>query len=596
MPRMISKELKQAYEDTLFSAQLATSVDFKHGEASAKADALLVLFDVQTAILITAWNPYSEPKTKEENEAAQARLEAELTAKGIRFLPAIGKGTSDEWAEPSVLALGVEFLAAQTLAVKYQQNAYLWIEKGFPAELIYPDPDAIADQASIVVVDSREQSTMASSWREYLCVRWFGDRVELSVRMHEGLANASAFPENDVGERIIPLQIDGKTVVGVDDDVVVGGDLGCNDDEPQTFLLADGTGMTEWFNARNWSESEKLSYIVALLDRFKYNKEIQLGFLFFLGGSMLVTQPSQPVENLLECQAQIAKFDINDEYEALLGPLRDIIMLRHLEEFAWRSDIDIETRAIKIPNVDAEIRAYNFKNYGLLFSDDRKITTMFESAKSLRTMFEAIGHQLNENSFTAKMSYKAGMCFFNLNAQSDLKATVNLTSEISKLFDPVLNGIETIAKSTTSRCDVYTDIQFALYFFINVYEFDFSQVLWFYQSWIFYSNGEEIPGVASSDHLEFLTQCRVKAFAFFQAKSEAVLQCAKMDIHFDVFPPFREDVDDGAAIAQTVGAVWGDGEIDSYVDMITTRALIILGYFSSICEASLISERQRLMH
>ena len=146
MSRTISQDLKQAYESTLFTAQLTTSVDFKHGEASPKADALLVLFDVQSAVLITAWNPFSEPKTKEENEIAQQRLETSLMAQGTRFLPAIGKGTSDEWAEPSVLALGMRFAAAQALAVKYQQNAYLWIEKGFPAELIYPDPEAMADQ------------------------------------------------------------------------------------------------------------------------------------------------------------------------------------------------------------------------------------------------------------------------------------------------------------------------------------------------------------------------------------------------------------------------------------------------------------------
>ena len=107
MPRTISQDLKQAYESTLFTAQLATSVDFKHGEASPKADALLVLLDVQSAVLITAWNPFSEPKTKEENEVAQRSLETELTAQGIRFLSAIGKGTVDEWAEPSVLALGI---------------------------------------------------------------------------------------------------------------------------------------------------------------------------------------------------------------------------------------------------------------------------------------------------------------------------------------------------------------------------------------------------------------------------------------------------------------------------------------------------------
>lgn len=253
MTRMISRELKQAYEATLFTAQIATSVDFKHGDVNPKADALLVLFDAPSAVLITAWNPYSEPRSKNENEASQQRLEDELSARGIKLLPSEGKGLIGEWPpEPSVLALGLEFRAAQDLAVKYQQNAYLWIEKGFPAELIYPDPVAMAEQASIIVFDTREQSTMASSWQEYLCVRWLGDLVELSVRMHEGFANASDFPENEEGERIIPLQIDGKEVLGVDDGVIIGGHLGYNDDEPEVFHLTDIAGVTEWLTSRHW--------------------------------------------------------------------------------------------------------------------------------------------------------------------------------------------------------------------------------------------------------------------------------------------------------------------------------------------------------
>ena len=111
----------------------------------------------------------------------------------------------------------------------------------------------MADQASIVVVNSREQSTMASTWREYLCVRWIGDRVELSVRMYEWLADVSDFPEDEEGERVIPLQIDGKAVVGIEGNAVIGGNLGYNDDAPEIFLLNDVTSMTEWFKDRQWN-------------------------------------------------------------------------------------------------------------------------------------------------------------------------------------------------------------------------------------------------------------------------------------------------------------------------------------------------------
>ena len=257
----MSEELRNAYANTLFLGHFSASFEFKPGETSPKSDAILTLFEAQAAVVITAWNPYSEPKTKEENEAAQQRLEAELKSQGVRFLPATGKGTADEWTEPSVLALGMGFAAAQELAVKYQQNAYLWIEKGFPAVLIYPDPEVLLDQASIVVVDNREQSTMGSSWREYLCVRWIEDRVELSVRMYEWLASVSDLSEDEDGELIVPIQIDGKVVVAVEDDAVVGGNLDCNDDATETFTLADIASMTEWINDRNWGESKVLQLI-----------------------------------------------------------------------------------------------------------------------------------------------------------------------------------------------------------------------------------------------------------------------------------------------------------------------------------------------
>jgi len=237
MTREISDDLMQAYTSTLFTAEFAKSVDFKHGQANPKADALLVLFDVASAALITAWNPYSEPRSDTENQAAQQKLEAELTAQGISYLPAVGKGTTDDWPpEPSVLALGLEFTAAQALAVKYQQNAYLWIEKGFPAELIFPDPEAVALQTSITVIGSREQSiSMLGSWTEYLCIRKVGSQIELSSRMYEGLAELSEYysQEEDREQLQLPKQIGGKAVYGADEDggVVLGGDLGYNNDD-----------------------------------------------------------------------------------------------------------------------------------------------------------------------------------------------------------------------------------------------------------------------------------------------------------------------------------------------------------------------------
>lgn len=258
MTREISDDLMQAYASTLFTAEFFKSVDFKHGEANPKADAVLVLFDVASAALITAWNPYSEPRSDAENQAAQRQLEAELAELGISYLPAVGKGTTGDWPpEPSVLALGLEFSAAQALAVKYQQNAYLWIEKGFPAELIFPDPKVVAEQASITVLSTREQSTHFQTWTEYLCIRKVGEQIELSSRMYEGLAELSKYCPRDESSAALqlPKQIGGKAVFGTDEDagVVLGGDLGYNNDDEWVLFDPDDLDTAHSWLGLGWN-------------------------------------------------------------------------------------------------------------------------------------------------------------------------------------------------------------------------------------------------------------------------------------------------------------------------------------------------------
>lgn len=67
---------------------------------------------------------------------------------------------------------------------------------------------------------------------------------------------------------------------------------------------------------------QKINKLEALLDRFGYETEFKLGFAFYLGGASLVGLPGQPIEGILTARRQLAAFDINEEYEELLGPLR----------------------------------------------------------------------------------------------------------------------------------------------------------------------------------------------------------------------------------------------------------------------------------
>ena len=121
----VSPELVAAYRRTEFRvADRGWSFLLRHDEYSKVLEECHRAFGVSCSAYITAWNPRSEPTSREVNEAAQVRLEAELTATGFTFLRGVGVDPSSAWpGEPSVLVLGISGSDAQRLGRAYGQNA-----------------------------------------------------------------------------------------------------------------------------------------------------------------------------------------------------------------------------------------------------------------------------------------------------------------------------------------------------------------------------------------------------------------------------------------------------------------------------------------
>lgn len=131
-------ELAEAYRRTEFRvADRGWKFVLRHGEHSRVLEECHAAFGVMCSAYLTAWNPRSEPRSREENEAAQARLEAEVTAAGYPFLRGVGVDPSGEWpGEPSVLVLGISGDEAQRLGRAYGQNAIVVAGRDAVANLV----------------------------------------------------------------------------------------------------------------------------------------------------------------------------------------------------------------------------------------------------------------------------------------------------------------------------------------------------------------------------------------------------------------------------------------------------------------------------
>lgn len=126
----IASELITAYCTTDYLATLPDGPVSLHVDAPCPAlAAYLAQTGADSAGVITAYNPYSEPHDAEENRTAHAALKETLKAMGLASLPCDGSDPSGRWpTEHGWLVPGIGKAALRGLATVFGQNAVLWIE------------------------------------------------------------------------------------------------------------------------------------------------------------------------------------------------------------------------------------------------------------------------------------------------------------------------------------------------------------------------------------------------------------------------------------------------------------------------------------
>ena len=129
--RTISPELIRAYREAHYIVfNEGMEIRLQVSTVNLELERLMSNKNAHTASVLTAYNPYSEVKIKQENELAQMQLRQRLEELGIATLEAVGRDAKEQWEpEPSVLALDLTLKEAETLADEYGQNAFIWIPK-----------------------------------------------------------------------------------------------------------------------------------------------------------------------------------------------------------------------------------------------------------------------------------------------------------------------------------------------------------------------------------------------------------------------------------------------------------------------------------
>lgn len=124
---LISVETIQAYRETEFRVFVECVVVLKISEKNEELVALLKFHRSEVCAFVTAYNPFGEILSHEQNSDLQKRLEEEIQFRGLTYIAGEGKHPVGDWpGEPSYLVFDLSLEAAKTLGRKFNQNAIVW--------------------------------------------------------------------------------------------------------------------------------------------------------------------------------------------------------------------------------------------------------------------------------------------------------------------------------------------------------------------------------------------------------------------------------------------------------------------------------------
>jgi hypothetical protein len=133
----VDPALQAAYAETEFRVDGPSSFVLRIGHPSEQLALAHVQQQVSCSAYLTACNPRSAPLSDTDNQQRQLALAAELTRRGLYFLPGVGQHPYNGWpGEPSYLVFGLSLEEAMALGRDWEQNAIVWAGEDAVPQLI----------------------------------------------------------------------------------------------------------------------------------------------------------------------------------------------------------------------------------------------------------------------------------------------------------------------------------------------------------------------------------------------------------------------------------------------------------------------------
>jgi hypothetical protein len=134
---MINSDLLQSYKLADYHVDTSPSFILKIGVQSHELADMYEKYSKETAAFITAFNPYSQELSNQENKDRNHKLEKLIQTLHFDYIHGEGKCGDGDWdGEKSFLIFGISEEQASEIGKEFEQNAIVWCDKDAIPQLL----------------------------------------------------------------------------------------------------------------------------------------------------------------------------------------------------------------------------------------------------------------------------------------------------------------------------------------------------------------------------------------------------------------------------------------------------------------------------
>ena len=311
------------------------------------------------------------------------------------------------------------------------------------------------------------------------------------------------------------------------------------------------------------------------------------GFFVMLGLYAGAPETQEKIDQLFSHVNKLLPLDRSKNIDEVVGHVYDGYD-RQINEFCFRSGVELNFRKIEIQGVAKTISVVNPRNEGLLDTTVLSIDYLAGSSRLYGSFINSLGQPTLRRGASLFESFSCGVIQMQLYARSDVNGARQLALLIREGL-PLFWGrcFRSVVTGNVEYFLSLIDEQIPLIELMQGTENSYAQWMWGFQSSLFYRDQKLISGVSELSPFEWhdwvLNRCR----AFDAAYSEKLIPFSKSGVTLFDIPAWESGISNFDSCDRFIKGVWGFGaeSLGGPTEVLEYKALMVHVIYSSMASS-----------